>query len=297
MHRPVDGEKGPCTSFPNCDVAQKSKYAFSTWRKVEKGSPTPAPTNRQPDPTPNPTPAPTRRQPDPTPNPTPAPAPDPSPDGPWKLREAGGTCLSSQGFHELLGEGSKCGLFKLTSSCRSCSGGGTLVYDGDEDGEDPWGAKGTCLDYFRDAGKFGLYHCHGGENQQFRQQGAQLCNVVTGTCLEIVGSGPTPTPAPSPDDSPKICSGWCKSFPFAWSGEEGAKCEWRRCGGCPECQAAALPELSVSKDQGDALSTEHAEHAERAEPEMFEASLEAPAKAPAKAFAAGAVFALWALAA
>merc|ERR1719174_2718281 len=54
IHRPVDGSKGPCTSFPKCDDSQKSKYAFGSWKKVKGSSPPPAPTYRQPDPTPNP---------------------------------------------------------------------------------------------------------------------------------------------------------------------------------------------------------------------------------------------------
>merc|ERR1719443_2759442 len=98
IHREINGPRGACTGFPNCDATQKSKFAFRSWKKVKKGPQTPAPTPRQPDPTPNPTPnptpSPTHRQPDPTPTPTPAPD-----GGSFTLREGGG-CLASQGFGE-----------------------------------------------------------------------------------------------------------------------------------------------------------------------------------------------------
>lgn len=59
----------------------------------------------------------------------------------------------------------------------------------------------NCVDWFRSQQGWGLYSCHGGENQQFSVVGGKLCNAM-GKCVEVYGATPRPNPVPAPNPAP-----------------------------------------------------------------------------------------------
>merc|ERR1719331_1918314 len=64
-------------------------------------------------------------------------------------------------------------------------------------------AEGGCMDFFEDRGRFGLWECHGGSNQQFSKSGSTFRHSA-GTEFPIYGeSGPSPTPKPTPRPTPR----------------------------------------------------------------------------------------------
>jgi len=83
------------------------------------------------------------------------------------LRDTDGKgCLQSNGGNKLLEKAA-------TSDCARFRFEGTLLRSVD--------VPGQCLDYFRGKG-FGLWSCHGKDNQQFRRQGLTWC--VDSKCVE-----------------------------------------------------------------------------------------------------------------
>merc|ERR1719405_383274 len=102
---------------------------------------------------------------------------------------------------------------------------------------------GGCLDFFASHGKFGLYECHGGSNQQFSYDAEERSfhHDATGkTLVEVTTDGGEDKKENEKEDKekekekdkkPLRCAGWCKTHSSSWD----EKCTYKACNGCAVC--------------------------------------------------------------
>eukprot|EP00746_Dinoflagellata_sp_MGD_P145188 gnl/MRDRNA2_/MRDRNA2_77833_c0_seq1.p1 gnl/MRDRNA2_/MRDRNA2_77833_c0~~gnl/MRDRNA2_/MRDRNA2_77833_c0_seq1.p1 ORF type:complete len:914 (+),score=179.37 gnl/MRDRNA2_/MRDRNA2_77833_c0_seq1:92-2743(+) len=183
-----------CSGYKSCDTTNKQP-GFQNWKKQSgKGDSKDTTPPTPPEPTP---PQEEEKKETPT-KPT-----DPDKDildGVFMLAHEGEkTCLRSKGSGSVLAAGGECGEF-------------TKSGDGNVFGLT---INGGCVDYFAGARQFGVYGCHGGANQKFRDSGSGiLCNDASGKCLEVIGAHagdaegrekPPPTTNIEPSTKDKMC--------------------------------------------------------------------------------------------